>query len=83
MIDLNALDNDPWPTIPVKKEDLRALASALQSMEADLRRVTNDAQGFHLALNFLALQEEEPKAREMARRALGIHYDKFKGEWEK
>ena len=32
IIDLDALDNDPWPTIPVKKDDLRALAAALGTL---------------------------------------------------
>jgi hypothetical protein len=72
MIDLNALDNDPWPTIPVNKDDLRALASALQSMEADLSRVTRDANEFYRALVFIAEQDIEPRARNMARRTLGM-----------
>ena len=79
MIDLNTLDNDPWPTIPVKKDDLRALAVALENMEADLRRVTADAKVYYIALNYLAKQDQEPKARNMARRALGIHYEQFNG----
>jgi hypothetical protein len=29
MIDLKELDNDPWPTFPAKKEDLRALVAAV------------------------------------------------------
>ena len=34
MIDLDAMNRDPWPTWPVNKEDLLRLASALQEMEA-------------------------------------------------
>jgi hypothetical protein len=29
MIDLKELDNDPWSTFPAKKDDLRALMSAV------------------------------------------------------
>jgi len=72
MIDLDALDNDPWPTIPVKKEDLRALASALQSMEADLSKMTIDARRFYEALAMMASQNQEPLSRNMARRVLGM-----------
>lgn len=36
MLNINELDNDPWPTFPAKKEDLRKIASAL---EACMRRV--------------------------------------------
>jgi len=70
MIDLNALDNDPWPTVPVNKDDLRALASALQGMERDLQRVTKDAQLFYETLSMIANQDQEPLARMMARRVL-------------
>jgi hypothetical protein len=72
MIDLNELDNDPWPTIPVKKDDLRALASALQAMEADLARVTKDASHFYQALIFIAGQDMEFRSRNLARRTLGL-----------
>jgi hypothetical protein len=72
MIDLNALNNDPWPTIPVKKDDLRMLASALQSMEADLARVTKDASQFYQALVFIAGQDMEFRSRNLARRTLGL-----------
>lgn len=72
MIDLNALDNDPWPTTPVKKDDLRALASALQSMEADLARVTKDASQFYQALIMIAGQDMEIRSRNLARRTLKL-----------
>lgn len=79
MIDLNALDNDPWPTIPVNKDDLRALASALQSMEADLARVTKDASQFYQALVFIAGQDMEFRSRNLARRTLGLEPAKDTG----
>ena len=79
MIDLNALDNDPWPTIPVKKDDLRALARALHDMERDLRRVTEDANLFYETLIMMAEQNQEPKARAMARRTLGMDNQKDTG----
>lgn len=66
MIDLNALDNDPWPTIPVKKDDIRALAAALQNMEADLRRVTQDAGRFYNTLVTISNLNEEPRSKLMA-----------------
>lgn len=72
MIDLNALDNDPWKTTPVQKDDLRALAAALQSMERDLSRVTKDASLFYETLIMIAQQNVEPKSAMMARRALGL-----------
>jgi hypothetical protein len=72
MIDLNALDNDPWPTFPTKKDDLRALASALQRMEADLLRVSKDANNFYNALTMIAGQDMEFRSRNLARRTLGL-----------
>jgi len=70
MIDLNALDNDPWPTIPVNKDDLRALAAALHRMERDLHRVTQDAGRFYNTLIIIADQNVELRAKQMAQRAL-------------
>jgi hypothetical protein len=72
MIDLNALDNDPWSTTPVKKDDLRALASALQNMEADLARVSKDANHFYNALTMIAGQDMELRSRNLARRTLAL-----------
>jgi len=72
MIDLDALDNDPWPTIPVKKKDLRSLAFALESMERDLKVVMMDAKVFYETLAMIAAQNQEPMARDMARRVLGM-----------
>jgi len=83
MIDLNALDNDPWSTFPTKKDDLRALAEALKAMERDLAYTSAIAQQYHQSLMMIARQNEEPISRGVAERTLGIHYDKFKGEWEK
>ena len=79
MIDLNALDNDPWATFPAKKEDLRALASALQSMERDLKQVMMEAKVFHAALTMIATQNEEQASRVAARRALGWENQKQTG----
>ena len=70
MIDLNALDNDPWPTFPTNKDDLRALAKALQEMERDLWRVRQDAGNFYNTLIMIANQDVEPRAKAMAQRAL-------------
>lgn len=70
MIDLNALDNDPWKTIPVQKDDLRALAAALQNMERDLHRVTQDAGRFYNVLVQISNQTAEPRAKMMAQLAL-------------
>jgi len=71
MIDLNALDNDPWPTFPTKKDDLRALAEALKAMEHDLKQVMVEAKVFHATLTMIATQNEEQASRRAARRALG------------
>lgn len=79
MIDLDALDNDPWSTIPVKKKDLRMLANALESMERDLKVVMMDAKVFHAALSMIASQNEEPASREAARRVLGLKTEKQTG----
>jgi hypothetical protein len=79
MIDLNALDNDPWPTIPVKKDDLRMLANTLGSMERDLKSVMMDAKVFHAALSMIATQNEEPASRDAARRVLGWKTEKQTG----
>jgi hypothetical protein len=79
MIDLNALDNDPWPTTPVKKEDLRALAAAMQSLERDLKSVMMEAKMFHATLTMIATQNEEQASRLAARRALGWENQKQTG----
>ena len=39
MIDLYAMNKDPWPTWPVKKEDIRDLANALKTIEEDNRQL--------------------------------------------
>jgi hypothetical protein len=39
VIDLHAMNRDPWPTWPVKKEDIRNLANALRTVEADNRQL--------------------------------------------
>jgi hypothetical protein len=75
MIDLNALDNDPWPTFPTKKDDLRALASALQAMEADLRRVTQDAGRFYNVLVDVSNQGTEPHSQKMAKWAIDVMWE--------
>jgi hypothetical protein len=79
MIDLNALDNDPWATIPVKKEDLRALAAAMQNMERELQNVMVDAKILYETLSVIAAQNEEPLSRRVARRALGLEQVKDSG----
>ena len=33
MIDLDAMERDPWKTWPVQKDDIRNLGAALQEME--------------------------------------------------
>lgn len=38
MIDIDAMERDPWSTWPVDKNDIRRLGSALQEME----RVANE-----------------------------------------
>ena len=70
MIDLKALDNDPWPTFPTRKEDLRALADALRAMEEELRVRTFACNRMYDTLAIIATQEQEPKSRNMARQAL-------------
>jgi len=39
VINIYAMDMDPWPTWPVKKEDIRNLANALKTIEEDNRRL--------------------------------------------
>jgi hypothetical protein len=75
MIDLNALDNDPWPTIPVKKDDLRALAAALQKMERDLHRITQDAGRFYNVLVDISKQGTEPHSQKMAKWAIDAMWE--------
>jgi hypothetical protein len=72
MIDLNALDNDPWPTFPTKKDDLRALAEALKAMEKDLAYISAIARQYHQSLMIIARQNEEPLSRGVAERILGV-----------
>jgi len=72
MIDLNALDNDPWPTFPTKKDDLRALAEALKAMEKDLAYISAITRQYHQSLMIIARQNEEPLSRGVAERTLGV-----------
>jgi hypothetical protein len=74
MIDLNALDNDPWSTFPTKKDDLRALAEALKAMERDLARISAIARQHHQSLMIIARQNEEPFSRGVAERTLGMGF---------
>ena len=70
MIDLNALDNDPWPTFPAKKEDLRSLAQALKFMDYELQRLATQYNRLHDTLVIISGQEVEPKSALMAYEAL-------------
>jgi hypothetical protein len=72
MIDLNALDNDPWPTFPTKKDDLRALTEALKAMEKDLAYISAIARQYHQSLMMIARQNKEPLSRGVAERTLGM-----------
>jgi hypothetical protein len=77
MIDLNALDNDPWSTFPTKKDDLRALAEALKEMEKELSHISAIARHYHQSLVLISRQSEEQWSRGVAERALGP----VKGGW--
>jgi cell shape-determining protein MreC len=70
MIDLKTLDNDPWPTIPVKKNDLRELAKALRFMDGELERLAKQYNRLRDTLMIISGQELEPKSALMAYRAL-------------
>jgi hypothetical protein len=77
MIDLKALDNDPWSTFPTKKDDLRALAEALKEMEKELSQISAIARQYHMSLAMISSQNEEQWSRGVAERALGP----VKGGW--
>jgi hypothetical protein len=70
MIDLNALDNDPWSTFPAKKEDLRSLAQALKFMDYELQHLATQYNRLRDTLVIISGQEVEPKSALMAYRAL-------------
>lgn len=70
MIDMNELDNDPWPTFPVKKEDLRKLADALRMMESELQHLGKAYNRLRDTLVMISNQDVEPKSSLMAYRAL-------------
>lgn len=70
MIDLNALDNDPWSTYPAKKEDLRKLADALRMMESELQHLSKAYNHLRDTLLMISNQDVEPKSSHMAYRAL-------------
>ena len=39
MIDLDAMNKDPWPTWPVDKKDLRGLVDEIERLRAALREI--------------------------------------------
>jgi hypothetical protein len=70
MIDLKELDNDPWSTFPVKKDDLRSLAQALKFMDYELQHLATQYNRLRDSLVIIAGQEIEPRSALMAHRAL-------------
>ena len=43
MIDLDAIDKDPWPTWPVDKNELRGLVDEIHQLRAALRSIAANA----------------------------------------
>jgi hypothetical protein len=39
MVDLDAMDADPWPTWPVDKNELRGLVHEIERLRAALRKI--------------------------------------------
>ena len=45
MIDLDAMEKDPWPTWPVDKKELRGLVDDIERMRDALRRIAHAPHG--------------------------------------
>jgi hypothetical protein len=45
MIDLDAMNKDPWPTWPVDKKNIRYLVGEVKRLRAELRRIAHAPHG--------------------------------------
>ena len=53
MVDLDAMDADPWPTWPVDKNELRGLVDEIERLRAALRKIADgplDADKHYVSL---------------------------------
>lgn len=70
MVELPKLDNDLWSTFPIKKELLRELIESLTKTERDRNMYAEAFASFYDALELIAKQGKDSKARKIARGAL-------------
>ena len=70
MVELPELDNDPWPTFPIKKDLLRKIVALLEQTNRDRNMYAIAFDQLYGSLKLIAEQEEESEARKIARDAL-------------
>ena len=70
MVELPELDNDPWPTIPIKKDVLCELVELLAAANRKRSMYYAAYDQLYGSLKLIAEQEEESEARKIARDAL-------------
>jgi regulator of replication initiation timing len=75
MVDLDAMDADPWPTWPVDKNELRGLVDEIERLRAKIQQLNDSAICINndwsdaICENF-DLREENAELREIAIAAL-------------
>jgi len=70
MINLSALNNDPWSTIPVKKDDLRNTAKFLEFAKKEAKMYEAAFNVLCDVMEEIARQKDEPKSQKLAQDAL-------------
>ena len=59
MIDLKALDNDPWSTFPAKKKDILTLAKALHDLVETQERLLQELKEDVVLIKELTKQRDD------------------------
>jgi len=70
MVELPKLDNDPWTTVPIKKDVLCELVELLAAANRKRTMYYNAFDQLYVSLKLIAEQEEDSEARKIARNAL-------------
>jgi hypothetical protein len=70
MVELPELDNDPWTTVPIKKDVLCELVELLAAANRKRDIYATAFNQLYHSLGLIAEQKEDSEARKIARNAL-------------